>query len=145
MRFPAYPNEGRTIREYPLSSYADFIQGAFVVIDSGEVDECGANPAAILGVALFDSGALPLVDKMSVAVAKAKSTFILQGNAAPVATDEGETYGITKDADGVWHVDKTKTGANARVFVERVFIGNNRNQYEVSVIPAYRQLDITPS
>jgi hypothetical protein len=140
-RFPAYPNEGRTVREYPLDEYADFIEGAFVVVDGGEVEECGENPALIAGVALFDAGNLPLEDMMSVAVAKSKATFILQGNVAPVQADEGESYGITKDSDGVWHVDKTKTGANARVRVERVFIGNNRDQYEVSVLPGNRQFD----
>lgn len=144
MRFQAYPNQGRTVREYPLDSYASFIEGAFVLMDGGEVDECGTDPTVILGVGLHDAGALPLEDKILVALAKAKSTFILEGNEAPVQSDEGETYGITRDSDGVWHVDKTKTGSDARVYVERVFIGDNRDQYEVSVLPEYRQVDIAP-
>lgn len=150
MRFPAYPNQGRTIREYDLATAADFTEGAFVVIAAGEVDECGANPAEILGVALHASGVLPFdgeehgysfEGKVLVAVAKSKSTFIMQGSAAPAATDEGVAYGITKDADDVWYVDKAKTGANARVIVERVFVGRNRDQYEVSILPANRQMD----
>lgn len=140
-RFPAYPNQGRTVREYPLADDADFLEGALVLAAAGKVDECGENPAAILGVALHDTGALPLDEAMLVAVAKSRSTFIMQGNVAPVQADEGVAYGVTKDADGVWHVDKTKTAGNARVMVERVFIGNGRDQYEVSVLPANRQLD----
>lgn len=145
MRFPAYPNQGRSVREYPLDGAATFLEGAFVLLNGGEIEECGTNPASILGVALHNAGNLPLEDHILVALAKANSTFILQGNVAPVADDEGKAYGITKDGDGIWYVDKTKTGSDARVFVERVFIGNNRDQYEVSVLPEFRQIDISPS
>lgn len=31
----------------------------------------------------------------------------------PVQTDIGVSYGLTKDANGFWYVDKNKTGANA--------------------------------
>jgi hypothetical protein len=46
---------------------------------------------------------------------------------APVATDVGASFGITKFA-GVWYVDKAKTGASARVVITKT---DNLNGYNV--------------
>ena len=40
------------------------------------------------------------------------------------ATDVGKTYGMTKDSDGHWFVDKTKTGANAVVQIVKLDPGD---------------------
>jgi hypothetical protein len=135
--FAAYPNIRKVVRRYPLASGASFLEGAFVVLAAGEVDECGADPAAILGTALHDSGADPDTGDMLVALATPESTFVLQGTSAPVAADEGVEYGIAKDGDGIWVVDKTET-VNTRVVVEKVYV--DREQFEVRVLAANSQI-----
>lgn len=136
MPFPAYPNLRQVIRPYPLASSAAFVEGAVVLLTAGEVDEAGADPAAILGFALHDAGADPDPTEVLVAIATAESTFVLQGTSAPVAADEGVEYGLVKDSSGVWVVDKTDT-VNTRVVVEKVYI--DREQFEVRVLAANRQ------
>jgi hypothetical protein len=41
------------------------------------------------------------------------STGSVAADWTPVQTDIGVNYGLTKDVDGFWYVDKGKTGANA--------------------------------
>lgn len=137
MAFPAYPNLRQVIRPYPLADDAAFVEGAAVVLDAGEVDECDADPTSILGFALHDAGADPDPTVMLVALATPESTFVLQGTSAPVAADEGVLYGLVKDSDGVWTVDKTDT-TNVRVIVEKVYI--DRAQFEVRVLQEFYQM-----
>jgi hypothetical protein len=133
----ARPNLRKTIRSYPLADAAAFLEGAAVLLTAGEVDEAGADPAAILGFALHDAGADPDPGEILVALALEGATFVLQGTSAPVAADEGVEYGLVKDGDGIWVVDKTET-VNTRVFVEKVF--EDREEFEVRVLAANRQL-----
>lgn len=137
-KFPAYPNLGRHIRKYPLAAGASFLEGALVLLDAnGDVAECGADPALILGVALHDAGADPHVSEMLVAVARADSTFVFQGSADPVQADEGDAYGVVKDGDGIWTLDKGEA-VNTRLRIEKVYI--DRKQYECVILAANRQL-----
>lgn len=138
MRFPVYPNLRKVIRERPLATDAAFLEGALVVTTAGELDECGADPELILGCALHDAGADPDTTICLVALATAESTFVMQGSAAPVEADVGVRYGVAKDADGVWFVDKAKVlEAVQRVVVEDIH--PEREQYEVRVLAANRQ------
>lgn len=133
----ARPNLRKVIREYPLAAGASFIEGAVVTLASGEVNEAGVDPAAILGIALHDAGADPDPTVVLVALATAETTFVMQGTSAPVAADEGVAYGIAKDADGIWVVDKTDVTAT-RVRVEAVY--PDRGEFEVRVLAANRQI-----
>lgn len=45
----------------------------------------------------------------------------------PVETDIGVNYGMTKDANGYWYVDKNKTGANAVLQVIALPLGSYLN------------------
>lgn len=144
---PAYPNKGRTVREYDLAAAQDFLQGAVVTLAGGEISEATADPTSVLGVALHDAGNDPDPTKILVAVARSRSTFIMQPDTGQtfVQADEGSDYGVVEDADGIWVVDKTDT-ANAVVRVERVLVdpddpSDERNQAEVSFLPAVRQFD----
>jgi hypothetical protein len=141
-KVPAIPNQGREIREYILDAVAAFREGAATVLVGGELEECGVDPALIMGFALHAAGADPLTDRCLVAKATDKATFFLEGNRAPLATDVGVEYGISKDADGDWFVDTAKNagvaGAALRVIVEDV--DTTRNLYEVRVLAANRQL-----
>lgn len=112
---------------------ATFKLGALVVSAAGEINECGADPAAILGVALqavktspgWDAANSPTVvtgrqQKVSVAVANRQTVFSapLTNNSAvnivPTQADVHVEYGLTAYS-GEWTVDKNKTGASARV------------------------------
>ena len=129
----ARPNLRKTIRRYPLAAAQTFLEGALVVLANGEVSECGADPAAILGVALHDAGADPDTDEILVALATPEATFVMQGSSAPVAADEGDEYGVVKDGDGIWTVDKTET-VNTRLTVEKVY--TDRAEFEVRFLAA---------
>lgn len=137
MRFAAYPNIGQRIRQYPIATGETFIEGALVLLNAGEIEECGADPALIAGVALHDAGADPDTSSVLVALASSEGTFVLQGSSAPVAADVGVEYGVAKDADGIWYVDKTDVVAT-RVVVEKVYL--DREQFEVKILRANIQL-----
>lgn len=137
-KFPVYPNTGRFIRRYPLAAAQTFKEGAAVVLDAnGDVTECGADPALILGFAAHDAGADPDTTQCLVYVAKPDSTFVMMCTSDPVQADEGDSYGVVKDGDAIWLVDRTDT-TNLRVKVEKVYL--DRKQAEVSVLQATRQL-----
>lgn len=57
--------------------------------------------------------------KTEIFLAIPDSTFFAQVGPAQVTaqTDIGKQYGLTKDVDGHWYVDKTKTGGNACVSI----------------------------
>jgi hypothetical protein len=138
-RIPTIPQENRSIREYDIPPGEVFIDGAPMVLLAGFAMECGADPAAILGFSTHPVNVLvPDPFKVLVAIAHRDSTFWMEGNVAPVQADIGAAYGITRDVDRVWHVDKAKGGADARV--EVVSIDLVRNMYEVKVINANIQL-----
>jgi len=74
-----------------------------------------------IGRPLFNDG------RIGFEVAEADNVF--QGQINPTgqtlaATDVGKTYGMTKDSDGHWFVDKTKTGANAVVQIVKLDPGD---------------------
>jgi hypothetical protein len=91
----------------------------------------GAQGAKVLsfGAVPFETSALniprgaPLNDgRMGFEVATLDTIFYGQVGPAQntVAGDVGKQYGMTKDADNHWFVDKTKTGANAVVIIVKL-------------------------
>lgn len=136
---PAICNKGRQVREYPIAAGQTFVEGAAVLHVDGEIEECGADPAAILGFALHDAGVDPDPSIVLVALAGPESTFFLAGSSAPLATDVGVDYGIAKHADGEWIVDKTDV-LEPRLHVESVDL--TRGLFEVRVLGANRQLEV---
>lgn len=132
-----YPNLRQRIREYPLAAGQTFRQGAAVSLDaSGDVVESDENP--ILGFALHAAGALPKVGHVLVALALPGSTFIAQGDRTPLQSDEGDSFGFSKDSDGDWIIDTDTTDC---VQIEKVYIEFGRAEFEFSVLPARRQLE----
>lgn len=70
-----------------------------------------------IGRPLFNDG------RIGFEVAETDNVFAGQINPTgqtALATDIGKTYGMTKDSDGHWYVDKTKTGANAVVQIVKL-------------------------
>ena len=124
------------MRYYQHTSGATFRQGAPLVFASGEVNEGGVNPTAIVGISLAPAGNAPglkaannpivstgLKRNVTVAVANRNTIFssrIITGGAlpiiAPVQADIGVSYGLTA-ISGIWYVDKSKTAGNARVVI----------------------------
>jgi hypothetical protein len=142
----AIANQGRAIREYALADDADYVEGAVLTLNDGEIEEAGTNPEAILGFAVepaelthdFNPG------RRLVLVAQSNSTFFMQARDAgelvePDAEEEGNEYGITADASGVWFVDLEKTGATARVVIERA--DPVRKMFEIRILDDFRILN----
>ena len=118
-----------------LAYTGTIVRGELVIYDTGNVKVAGANPTAIVGVALqandtgpgFNQANAPVVStyrqsKMCIAMANRETVFRgkLTNNSAtriaPEAADVGVVYGVTAYSN-VWTVDKNKTGGDARVQV----------------------------
>lgn len=125
------------IQQFPLKSGSTFDYGAFVFLDSNEdIDECGADPAAIMGISMEPAASVLEPGKILVAVATGNAVFAMQGDNAPTEDDLYLDCGIAKDLDGRWYVDGTDT-TNDRVKI--VGIDTNRALYFVKVLSAVRQ------
>lgn len=140
MRVPATVSAGRLDAiMLPLAAAQTFKTGALVLRDgSANIAECGADPAVIYGVA-EEPATKEITDATKIIVQKATETskWWFPTNVAPTSANSGVNYGVTKDADGIWYVDFTKTGGTARVYVHQVDTDTNR--VEVSVLAANRQ------
>lgn len=114
----------------PLAAAQAFLTGALVLIDgNGAVAECGADPAAIAGVALAPCGAdasgFNILGKkefppgyMQVAAISEEQTFTAKYVGSLPAADGG-AYGVVKDSDGAWKVDFSDTTATRVRLVDR--------------------------
>ena len=144
-RVPAIASAGHRDAEYlPVDAAATFKVGAAVVLDAQkELTECGADPASIYGFSLTEVNAGVSKDpqdttKALVMKAIEGEKFWMAASSDPVeATHRNNSYGLAKDADGIWYVDFTDTVAT-RVYVHRVDV--DRKMVEVSVLAANRQL-----
>lgn len=140
-RIPCTPAAGNRDNIFlPLAAAQTFKVGAAIFLDgSGNVNECGADPASIYG---FSAGAAtkdPQDPTKNICYkAFEGQKFWLQCSANPVAANRAINYGITKDADGIWYVDFTKTAGTARVYVHD--IDTDTNRVLVSVLAANRQV-----
>lgn len=141
MRIPAVAAAGnRDNIQLPLAAAQTFKTGSAVVRDGSlNIAECGADPALIYGFSTGVATKNP-VDATKTIIMKAfeGQKFWMQANVDPAAANSGVKYGITKDADGIWHVDFTKTGASERVYVHEVDTDTKR--VNVSVLAANRQV-----
>ncbi len=115
--FSAVPN-GRhnRIEEFTIASGETYTNGAILLLDSGEdVAEVGADPTALLGIALGSAaaGVGNHVDPtlQLVCIAEEMTTFIMSGDNDPVKADINQDYGVVADGDGIWTVDGTETTA----------------------------------
>lgn len=128
---PAYVEGGGTAstRHYVVKSGEDFVQGAPLTINAGEVDELDTNDVTlIVGVAGaadgsafgYDAGDSPTTvtgrsNTVPVFVAGRDVVFYGQlsnGTTAlvtPDAANVGVAYGVIKQSDGRWTVDEADT------------------------------------
>lgn len=137
-RFPAGVAPSVLTPLYPDGQTFTF--GALLVLSSGKVIECSADPASVYGVALQPAntgpGFLPAdsptvitgrIQEVSVAMADRQNFFsgrMVNGATDPVTpavTDIGVKYGVVKTSDGTWAVDQTDT-TNLVVQIEDIDI-----------------------
>ena len=125
------------MREYTEGAAQSFKLGAAVVLDASQfVTECGADPASLIGFAAHPAGKGLPSTKDLVYVASEGQKFWMSGTSNPVYADTNKLYGIVKDANGIWTVDKTDV-VNTRVYIHAVDL--DRNLYLASVLAANRQ------
>lgn len=140
MSIPATQSAGRRDNiMLPLAASQTFKTGAFVYMDgSGNITECGADPATIYGLSEEPAGN-EVTDGTKILVGRAteEARWWIQCTSAPAAANRGVSYGIVKGSDGVWLVDFTDT-TNTRVYVHQVDTDTNR--VEISVLAANRQI-----
>ncbi len=121
--FPAaWPSSTRVaVVEYTLKSAATFLINALVKLTLGEVEESGADPAAVLGIAAdptsqslpghVSGGVLGESSKIGVYVADEDAEFSWEvQTTAPTDANIGVAYGVVK-ASNVWYIDLTETTA----------------------------------
>ena len=125
-------------RAYVADAAATFIRGAAVLIDTdGEIIECSADPTVILGFTAaanlsapgYDAANSPTVitgrqNEVVVYLGESTNIFACRGvnggtdPVTPATTNIGESYGILKDANGVWTLDLAETTVKSMTVVE---------------------------
>lgn len=130
-RFPFRPGRGLGSNAHPSRTTEEaatqtYLKGALLIDNgAGFLTEAGVDPVDLLGVS-EEAG-----KNLAVGVGKTRYTPIVPsitfeatmdqagdlGNYVLLQTDLYAKYGVTKDANGIWYVDKDKTGASARVIV----------------------------
>lgn len=137
LRMPWIPARNRTVLEYPIKAAEVWETGALLVLDATpELTECGADPAAVLGVSLGAAGDHVYPTQGSVAIAEEGSTFWAPGDNDPLITDVDTDYGVAVDGDGRWYVDGTDT---SNLVVNVIGVDLTRNLYHVRFIASVRQ------
>jgi hypothetical protein len=119
------------VRELALASGAAGLRGALMVRDAnGAWAECGADPAAIGGIAESDFGAATGVGagtgKLEFPPGRMQCTLVQDEvvfRARYVGTlpaADGGSYGVVRDTDGLWKVDFSDTTATRVKLVSRL-------------------------
>lgn len=148
------PSGTPNIISYKYDSAQTFKLGALVVDEAdGEIVECGADPAAVLGVALEAANSRPggtgipfapsyttggQKTEVSVAIADRSTVFSCRGKngatdpTTPAVTDIGEQFGVVKESDD-WVLDLSDT---VNVVCEVVDIDIDQKIYFVKFLEA---------
>ena len=130
---PVYRRDGYAFKAFPLAAAADFEQGAPVLLDDGEFDETGADPALIAGFSLAGTDDYEwkedtfgtVVPSVPVALSHQEFRGTLSNSDAGwvQAWDPdfvGNEYGITATAEDIWVVDAFKDAGVVRVVITGV-------------------------
>lgn len=112
---------------------ATFKQAALLVqtTGAGTVDECGADPALILGISKATAADKWLYGEFGVGTGRVPVSVLTPAvmiglcvTGTLALANEGIDYGVTKNASGNWSCDVSKTGAAARFHVVRADVTN---------------------
>lgn len=108
-------------RHAPEDASETFKVGALLVMNAstGQIAECGADPALVQGVALADASGVQATDvhyivpRRGVVFEVSMDESGAQGVYALVQTDLGKRYGAAKDGTtGYWYLDQDETTAD---------------------------------
>lgn len=115
---PVYRRDRDVFKFYPQSSGETFLKGALLVQDTDAryVTECGADPSAVLGVALADAADYSWQEDtfgtvepgIPVALADQEFRGTLEGT-LDIDADVGTSFGVVLDATGYWTIDRSDT------------------------------------
>lgn len=119
--------EAGPMNEYFVPDAAQVItfgELVFQNVSDQEIEECGADPALILGIAQGNSADKFLWDgRIPVHVLSSAVLIGLCVTGTLVAANAGQEYGLVKKASGNWSLDISETTAK-RVFVTKVDLLN---------------------
>jgi hypothetical protein len=119
--------EGGPMNEYFVPDAAQTITFGELVFQNTtdqEIEECGADPALILGIAEGNSADKWLWDgRIPVHVLSPNVMIGLCVTGTLAASDSGKSYGIVKKASGNWAIDLSET-VNTRVVVRKADVTN---------------------
>lgn len=135
---------------FPVTAAQTFIAGALVVVTTGALVECGADPAAILGIAqapasvgLATGGSIFGGTNIPVFVISPEDIIWMASATTPVfATHVTQAYGVVKSTN--WLVDVSDT-SNTRVHVTGVSNSPQQEGFYVRFMAASLQLDAIAS
>ena len=130
----------------PVDAAAVYKKGAVLVVVSNELEEGGANPVNIAGIANHDNPPANTPAETGLFVeAREWMEFVGSiddntdlGNGAIAAADLFTAYGITEDTNGIWYVDKGKTAAaDVRVRITRFLdaVGTTNGRVAFQFLP----------
>lgn len=147
---PANIYSANRVRYFPVTAAQTFIDGALVVLTTGALVECGADPALILGIALAPAsmglasgGSIFGGTNIPVFVLTTEDEVWMASSTTPVfATHVTVAYGIEKTTN--WRVDVGDTG-NTRVHVVGVSLSPQQEGFYVRFMAANLQLDAVAS
>ena len=123
------------LKRFPIAAAQTFVFGNLVVLDaSGDIEECGADPAEITGMAAENAADVIESGYVMVYVATDDAYFAMECSSDPTEAAIGEDYGVVL-ASSVWTVDLTDT-TNVRVLV--LGVDTTRNLAFVKVISTVR-------
>lgn len=133
------------IRSYPVTAGQTFVAGALVYLTSGAVSECGADPSAILGIALSSAANKTLYanSEIPVAVLTPEVLCVMSSSTTPTASHPSTQYGIVKST--YWKVDTSDTTNDRVVIVDFSPHSGNQGQewFIVKFIADYLQMAVT--
>lgn len=115
---PAYQGDEGLVLNFQEKASSTFITDDLVVLTSGQIDICGADPTKILGVAKKDKTGTTN-SLIPVQVIRQGDVFLANfvSSKTFAVTDVGVSYEIVKTAAGNWQVDSTTSANNLRVTV----------------------------
>lgn len=117
---PVYRRDRDVFKNFLRAAAQTFQKGAPLVqsTDGRYVEECGADPALIIGFALADADGYDWQDDtfgtvdptVPFAVADQEFRGTLEGT-LDIDADVGTAFGLVKDATGYWTIDRSDTTA----------------------------------
>ena len=125
MRFAFSLHGGGTCLHGPEAATQTFLKGALLVFSAGYIQECGADPAAILGVAAEDGHNDTTAGTSQIKYYPLTGN-VFEANLAQAAanttsatTDLGTKYGVIKRSTGTahWVVDSAETSSTRCVIL----------------------------